>query len=104
MSTLKHEPATSDPGEQTYTVKVSVPREVIEREVIVELMALRDERVLRTLSEEQRQQLGENPVGRVAHLTTVQFAQLGSFTNGFFCKGTPGITKGVICKGLATPT
>ena len=87
------------------TVQVEVPRELVEREIIFEVMALRDERLLRTLSEEERRKLGENPAGQAVYLTVEQAARLGSITQGIWCKGTSAFTNGVTCKltALRTP-
>lgn len=85
------------------TVRIDVPREVVEREVMFELMALRDENLLRTLGEEERQRLGENPAGRLAFLTADEIAAAGSITYGVGCKGTPAFSNGATCKILKIP-
>jgi hypothetical protein len=79
-------------------VMVPIPRELIERDFMFELMALSDERLLSKLSEEDRQRLGDNPAGELAYLTTDEIAQIGSFSHGVLHHGTPSYTQGVVCK------
>ncbi len=99
-----NEAAEATAGATAETVDVPVPREVVEREVLFELQAFRDERLLRTLTEEQRCRLGENPVGRIIQMPTAELAVIGSITNGVGCRGTSGFTHGVTCKILTVVT
>jgi hypothetical protein len=97
-----------DSGESTTTasgntVNLPIPREVVEREVLAELAALRDEQLLRSLPEEVRCRLGDNPAGRVVWLSTEEFAKVGSVTNGVGCHGTTAFSHGVTCKILKIP-
>jgi hypothetical protein len=96
MSRPDVEPAGEAP--KANTVCVPFPREVVERELICDLLALRDERVLARLSEEDRRRLGDDPVAGLPYLTTEEVAGIGSVTNGTFCHGTPSFSKGVTCK------
>lgn len=67
-------------------------------------MALRDEKVLRALSEEDRQRLGDNPVGRAIHLTVDEAVQMGSLSlSQLVCCAGPQYqqaTWGPVCKWL----
>jgi mersacidin/lichenicidin family type 2 lantibiotic len=62
------------------------------------IRAWKDEDYCNSLSEEQRSQLPENPAGMIELPNEVtQTLAGGGITDGFICKGTPGITKGILC-------
>ena len=90
-------------AEDNSFLMVPMSREAVEREIMLELMAFRDERLLRSLTEEQRQRLGENPAGQIMHLSTAQIARRGSFSSGVGCHGTPTFSYGITCKVLRIP-
>lgn len=67
------------------------------------IRAWKDEDYRNSLSDEQQSQLPENPAGIIELPNEVtQSLAGGGFSKGFFCKGTPGITKGVICDILTS--
>lgn len=92
------------PKSETSQPNCSFPPEVVEREVIAEVAAFRDERLLKTLSAEQRKRIGDNPVGPLVRLRTADFAVIGSITDGVGCQGTTAFTEGVTCKILKVVT
>jgi len=68
------------------------------------IRAWKDEDYRNSLSAEQRSQLPENPAGMIELPDEESDALSGGglvWTRGFLCKGTPGITKGVICQILS---
>ena len=67
------------------------------------IRAWKDEDYRNSLSAEQRSQLPENPAGMMEMPDEVtQTLAGGGWTKGFGCKGTPGITKGIICDFAST--
>jgi|LakWasMeta3_LOW4_FD_contig_101_188407_length_694_multi_7_in_0_out_0_1 hypothetical protein len=93
------------PPSNCNTVMIPFSRAQAEREIIADLMSLRDERNLSCLSPEERKIFTEEAIGAVAILSTEEIisgAVLAgpgaSFSDGFWCKGAPGITRGVLCK------
>lgn len=65
------------------------------------IRAWKDEDYRNSLTEEQKSQLPENPAGTIEFSDDdAQTIAGGGFTEGFFCKGYPGITEGVICDVL----
>lgn len=69
-------------------------------EFMLELMALRDEKVLRSLSEEDRRKITEATLGQILYVELDEAAAMSSNTKGFWCNGPKGYTFGVVCKKL----
>lgn len=77
----------------------------LRKEIEADMAALRDEKLLRRLSPAERARLGHNPAGRLEKVyggtpTVAQAKGKGctqTASKGFFCKGTPGVSKGVTC-------
>jgi mersacidin/lichenicidin family type 2 lantibiotic len=62
------------------------------------IRAWKDEDYRNSLSDEQRSQLPENPAGMIELPNEVtQTLAGGGVSQGFICKGTPGITHGLTC-------
>jgi len=91
-----------EPDEGDFVV-VRYPRELVEREFMMDLMALRDERVRAGLPAEVLERLGDDPVAGIPFLTTRELAGMGSISNGTFCHGIKSFSAGVICKILKIP-
>jgi hypothetical protein len=83
-------------------ILVPMSRSALEREIIADVMALRDERLLSQLSEKERKELGDNPAGEIMYASTEEVVRglRDSFSNGFWCRGTPGFTQGITCKAI----
>ncbi len=77
--------------------------EQVERELMLELMALRDERVMDQLSEETRRKITEATLGQVLYTDLDAASLANSVTQGFLCSGLKCFTGGVICKKLSIP-
>ena len=97
--------ADKDPLSRCDTIMVPMPRADVEREILADVLAMRDERNLAALCPEDRKLFTEEAIGSVARLSTeeivfeaVALGGGGSFSNGFWCKGLPGFSQGVTCK------
>ncbi|MCB0594478.1 MAG: hypothetical protein H6557_13045 [Lewinellaceae bacterium] len=93
--------------ENSPSVSVAVSREVFEREIMCDIMALRDPRYQKMLHKELELNEEEikflecgNPVGEILQIPTVDLAELGSSSSGVGCRGTQAFSYGVTCKAI----
>ena len=98
---------TSDTGDCEKSAMVSLPfsRARAEREIIMDLMAMQDERHVSQLCDEDRKLFTEEAIGEVVQMDTQEIVAIAanlkptaSFSNGVGCKGTKGFSQGITCK------
>ena len=93
--------------EETNKDEVLVPycRAAAEREILMDLMAMRDESYLCRLDPKDREMITNEAIGVIMQLDAQQIVAqaaavrpTGSFSEGVGCQGTPGFTNGITCK------
>jgi hypothetical protein len=86
-------------------VLVPYSRAAAEREILLDIMAMRDESSLCRIDPEERKMFTDEAIGKLLQLDTQEIVTqaaairpTASFSQGVGCGGTPNFSQGITCK------